>query len=310
MVQIKAPLFSELPAWMSWKTVEERVLQPSSQFLSQAVASIATTTSASANDDGSTGGNATNGTDALWHNVSQQAWQISVTAATLTGHLTYLVITRTYAVMEPYLITFMEQIIDIDQNNTQSQNNPLAQAHQRRIEDLSATSPRPSYPPSYPPAQAAAAMMISPRFPVAPPSTPRPEMVTPRGGGGGVDQLPAVPPRSVPLPRAVAPPPLPRELAIPTEVATAAADDCVTPPALDALEQSIGQETPNASGWKEIASDEDHTPVTTSTTTVTAAVSDSPVPMEAATVTEVPLDVIPSSESIETPIEDTTRVIV
>eukprot|EP01033_Poteriospumella_lacustris_P001119 gene1119-819_t len=300
---------------MSWRTVEERVLQPSSQLLSQAVASIAATTTTSTNGDGSTGGNATTGTDALWQNVSQHAWQISVTAATFTGQLTYLVITRTYAVMEPYLITFMEQIIDIDQNNMQSQNNPLAQAHQRRIEDLSTTSPRPSYPPSSSSssaAQAAAAMMISPRFPVAPPSTPRPEMVTPRGGGGGsgMEQLPAVPPRAAPWPRAVAPPSLPRELAIPTEVATAAADACVTPPALDALELSIGHETPNASGWKEIASDEDHTPVTTSTIATVAVVSDSPVPMEATAVTEAPSDAIPSSESTETPIEDTTRVIV
>lgn len=293
---------------MSWKTVEERVLQPSSEFLSRTVASIATT---STNGDGSTtSGTATNGTDGLWQNVSQQAWQISVTAATFTGALTYLVITRTYAVMEPYLITFMEQIIDIDQNNTQSQNNPLAQAHQRRIEDLS-PRPRPSYPP--PPSSSsahAAATMASPRFPIAPPSTPRPEMVTPRGSGG-MDQLPAVPPRSAPLPRAVVPPPVPQVLAIPAEIATAAADDCVTPPALDALEQSIGHETPNASGWKEIASDEDLTPVTmTTTSTAVAAVSDSPVPMEAAAVTEAPSEVIPSSEIIEIPIEETTRVIV
>jgi hypothetical protein len=124
----KSQLRSQISAWMSWQSVQNSLLQPSSQYLNNVLASLGS------NRENIEEGGESSSRPTMFENISKNAWDFTVAAATVTGQASYYAIVGTYVRLEPYLIQFMEQIIDI--NHIEGENNTL----RGRIENL---SPRP-----------------------------------------------------------------------------------------------------------------------------------------------------------------------
>jgi hypothetical protein len=121
---LKSPLFSELPAWVSWQSVKSNLVQSSSQYLNGVLASVMPNRENVIEEESSS-------RNTFIQNVSQNAWDFTVAAAIATGKVSYYAIVGTYVRLEPYLIQFMEQVIDINHNG--AQNHSL----RGRIENLS-----------------------------------------------------------------------------------------------------------------------------------------------------------------------------
>lgn len=109
---IKAPLFSDLPPWLTWSFYNDRYFTPMHDYLEER--GVTAAVSAGASRTLQVGGSTLSF-------IAHQTWLLAMQTAIIGGEYSYVLATGIFERLRPHLVEFMEQVVDRD--NAQGTNN-------------------------------------------------------------------------------------------------------------------------------------------------------------------------------------------